>query len=257
MKTLLLALLFFTLIAGIVINKAMAPFKKSQEAYSKTKIPQGFTVLELFTSQGCSSCPPADELLGKYASQDNDKIIPLAFHVDYWDRLGWKDSFSTSSYTQRQKEYAQMFSNSSVYTPQVVINGGTEMIGSDKSKIDVAISKALAETPAAIIAIGSNEITGNKISIQYNVTGDIAKANIFALLIQDKAVTKIKAGENDGATLTSYNVVRDIVFTEAKKSGSFALQIPLNVDTKNLGIVLLIQNKVTLKIIGAVKKLLL
>lgn len=257
MKTLLLALLFFTVIAGIVISKTMSPFKKTHAAYSKAKTAEGFAVLELFTSQGCSSCPPADELLGKYASQNNNKIIPLAFHVDYWDRLGWKDSFSTSGYAQRQREYAQTFSNSSVYTPQVVVNGATEMVGSDKNKIDAAISKALAETPAANIAINSNEISGDKISIQYNVTGDIANANILALLIQDKAVTKIKAGENDGATLPSYNVVRGIVSKDAKESGCLALQIPLNVDTKNLGIVLLIQNKATLKITGAVKKLLL
>jgi len=254
MKTLLLALLFFTVIAGIVISKTMSPFKKNHVAYSKSKAADGFAVLELFTSQGCSSCPPADELLGKYAIQNNNKIIPIAFHVDYWDRLGWKDSFSSSKYTNRQREYAQTFANSSVYTPQVVINGQTEMIGSDKNKIDVTISKELAEIPATIITINSKEITGDKIAIQYNVTGDIVNTYILGLLIQNKTVTRIKAGENDGRTLTNYNVVRDIVSTEPKESGSLALQIPLNTDTKDLGIVLLTQNRATLKITGAVKK---
>ena len=256
MKALLFILLFFVLVTGIVIGTTTLPFKKKPVTYSNTKAADGFAVLELFTSQGCSSCPPADELLGKYASQNNTRIIPLAFHVDYWNRLGWKDSFSTSGYSQRQQAYAQSFSNGSVYTPQVVINGATEMVGSDENKIGIAINKALEETPAAIITINSNEISGDKISIQYNVTGDIANTNVLALLIQNKATTKIKAGENNGATLTSYNVVRATVSAQAKESGDCTLQIPFNIATKDVSLVLFTQNKTTLKITGAVKKLL-
>lgn len=243
-------------LAGIAIGTTISSSNKKVIAFSKTKTADGFAVLELFTSQGCSSCPPADELLGKYASENNSKIIPLAFHVDYWNRLGWKDSFSTRGYSQRQQAYAQSFLNSSVYTPQVVINGAAEMVGSDESKIGIAVTKALAEIPGAIINLNNNKITGDKISIHYNVTGDIANANILALLIQNKAITTIKAGENSGAILTSYNVVRSLVSAPAKESGICTLQIPFNIETKNLSVVLFTQNRSTLKITGAVKKLL-
>jgi hypothetical protein len=94
----------------------------------------GFVIMELFTSQGCSSCPHADDLLGEYAEKNDDQIIPIAFHVDYWNYLGWKDSFATLQYTQRQENYDVNFLHASVYTPQLIVNGETEIVGSDKEK---------------------------------------------------------------------------------------------------------------------------
>src|SRR5438046_1978213 len=99
--------------------------KKKTSSSSKNIV-----VLELFTSQGCSSCPPADRLLGSYTNQEN--VIPLSFHVDYWNHLGWKDPFSNAAFSQRQETYANAFASSGVYTPQVIINGQKEMVGSDE-----------------------------------------------------------------------------------------------------------------------------
>jgi len=117
MKKIFFILLAFIVATGIVITTTSYNFKKQSIPANTVVVTNGFAVMELFTSQGCSSCPPADELLGKYAAQNNSNIIPLSFHVDYWNRLGWKDSFSTGEYSQRQRQYAQLFSNSSVYTP--------------------------------------------------------------------------------------------------------------------------------------------
>ena len=100
--------------------------------------------------KGCSSCPPADRLLGTYTSKEN--IIPLSFHVDYWDRLGWKDPFSSKEYTQRQYDYASAL-HADVYTPQLVINGQTEMVGSDAGKIATTLKKVFEEQPKATLAI--------------------------------------------------------------------------------------------------------
>src|SRR5450755_3698233 len=97
-------------------------------------------VLELFTSQGCSSCPPADRLLGTYTLREN--VIVLSFHVDYWNNLGWKDPFSSKAFTERQYNYASAI-HAEVYTPQLVINGQSEMVGSNESKISAVIKKVL------------------------------------------------------------------------------------------------------------------
>ena len=99
---------------------------------------KGFVVMELFTSQGCSSCPAADEILGNYAKTNDGNIFPISFHVDYWNRLGWVDSFSNPAYTLRQNEYASKFNLESIYTPQLIINGQKELVGSDDEKIATA-----------------------------------------------------------------------------------------------------------------------
>lgn len=130
------------------------------------------------------------------------------------------------------------------------------MLGSDENKIAVAVAKAIGETPSAIITIKSNEIVGDKIAIQYSLAGNITNNNILALLVQNKASTKIKAGENDGAMLTSYNVVRSIVSSSAKTEGSCILPVPLNISLKDVSLVLFIQNVHSLKITGAIKKML-
>lgn len=253
MKKLLFILLCFVGAIAILIITISFNLKQSILAY-KALSTNRFVVMKLFTSQGCSSCPPADELLDKYATQNKGNIIPLSFHVDYWNRLGRKDSFSTSDYSQRQHQNAQTFSNSSVYTSQVVINGTKEIIGSDENKVDEA--EAVGEIPIASITIKGNEITGDKIAVQYYLLWNIANSNVLALLAQNKALIKIKAGENDGAMLTSYNIVRSLVSLPAKKDGTRILPISLNSSAKDISLILFIQNKTSLKIMGAVKKML-
>ncbi len=228
-----------------------ASTSKSMKGYTEEK---GFAVMELFTSQGCSSCPPADELLGKYNAQQNSAIIPIAFHVDYWDRLGWKDSFSQAAFSQRQHGYARVFNSSSVYTPQLVINGATEMAGGEEGNIAKAVAKALQQIPATTITVSKPMIAANTITVYYNTSGIIENTAILGMLVQNAATTKVKAGENNGATLISYNVVRDIASSTAKNTGSFTLSLPPNTLYSEMGIVVIAQNKTSLKITGAVKK---
>ena len=253
MKKLLFALLFLVVTAGI-LSLTSSAFRKPIAKITSAGAAEGFVVMELFTSQGCSSCPPADQLLGKYAAQNNPDIIPLSFHVDYWNRLGWKDSFSNASFSQRQRLYEKSIANSSVYTPQLIINGTQEMVGSEESKIASAVIKALALKPAVIITISRQEIKDGELIVQYSTTGNIGNNNILALLVQIRATTKIKAGENNGATLTSYNVVRSMVSVPAKGAGTCIVAIPAGFTANNYSIVLLAQNAGSLKITGAVKK---
>lgn len=155
-----------------------------------------FALLELFTSQGCSSCPPADKLMAAYAKNKERNIIALAFHVDYWNRLGWKDPFSTTFSSRRQRDYALFIDKSSVYTPQVIINGEKEMIGSDQQKIDVQINKALLQKPSIKILIENIESANNKFIINYSTDKNVKNTTLHAALVQKEALTNIIKGEN-------------------------------------------------------------
>jgi hypothetical protein len=243
------------LISGIVVIGTTASRQQLSEYALKTGTEgKGFVVMELFTSQGCSSCPPADEILGKYAQQDDDHIIPLAFHVDYWNRLGWTDSFSRPAFTQRQDLYASRFGLESIYTPQLVINGQQELLGSDKDKISELIKRSMNKTSAAGIHIVQTMINGNKVSIQYILDALMPHCSINAVLVQKKAITQIKAGENRGMKLTNYNVVRDLVSApSAGVSGSCKLQLPPGNMPAGYEIVLFVQEETAGKIKAAVR----
>lgn len=199
-------------------------------------------VLELFTSQGCSSCPPADKLVATYTSKEN--VIPLSFHVDYWDRLGWKDPFSSHGYSQRQYMYASAL-HSNVYTPQLVINGTSEMVGSDANKISTALNKIFSEQSDASLTIRKAQIQNGKININFDVSGNIQNSVLNIAVIEKKTVTPIKAGENGGATLTDFNVVRNFKTVPKVESGenNTSIDFPLILKSSNRAVVLYLQQK--------------
>ncbi len=145
MRNIKILSLFVFSILGIVSLTAFI-VRDNLPDKSETRIAEekGFAVLELFTSEGCSSCPPADELLAKIQKESEGKsIYILAYHVDYWDRLGWKDMFSSADYSKRQTQYGQWLHKSSVYTPQLIVNGKAEFVGSSESAIREAIAAQL------------------------------------------------------------------------------------------------------------------
>jgi hypothetical protein len=166
-------------------------------------------VVELFTSQGCSSCPPADELLAELSR--DPRIIPLAFHVDYWDHLGWRDPFSSRQWTERQTSYVRVMNLSSAYTPQAVVDGSRELVGSDRGALYDAISRASHDPAEASLTI----------------TGGVARGStpreldLFAVTTQKNATTAVKAGENEGRTLRSDAIVRKLTRV-ARVNGTFA-----------------------------------
>ncbi|WP_291131667.1 DUF1223 domain-containing protein [Flavobacterium sp. UBA7682] len=176
--------------------------KKEEKSENK-----GFAVLELFTSQGCSSCPPADAVLGKYALQNNPNIIPLAFHVDYWNYIGWKDPFSKAEFSNRQRDYAKKMNTKGTYTPQVIINGKYELIGSKESEIQNKVTRELANPSKENIAISEAVVTDGKLRINYNVKSISQSGVVNVALVKKKEFTAIKRGENSGLKQTSYNIV--------------------------------------------------
>ena len=174
---------------------------------------KGFAVVELFTSEGCSSCPPADALVASVQKEDKDlPVFVLAFHVDYWNRLGWKDGFSDAAYSDRQKEYAQWLHLSSIYTPQVVVNGQTEMVGSNAAALRDAIGKGLEEEGRARVSLDGVRLSGGKLSWQAHAEAGGGGRNLRLVVaaVEHDARTKVMAGENGGKTLSHVQIVRGL-----------------------------------------------
>ena len=204
-------------------------------------------VLELFTSQGCSSCPPADRLLEEIKSaSDNKQVIPIAYHVDYWDYIGWKDPFATRAYTDKQRDYADKFYSSSIYTPQLVINGDEHFVGSDRVKISRRIKQILHRGSSSnTVQINNAEIKNNTVEFSYTVEGEAKKSKLHFLLAINKRVTQVKRGENRNRTLANSNiVVQEEIVPLTKKNGKFTLNIPkLVTKDDTLRLVVLIKDK--------------
>lgn len=161
-------------------------------------------VVELFTSQGCSSCPPANAFLNEL-SRDRPDLLPLAFHVTYWDGLGWKDPFSLRAATDRQERYGKRFGDGS-YTPEIVIDGAASFVGSYRGEINSAIGKASSDkrTSAAVQVCYQGERVAIKIG-----SGD-GSGDILLIGFDHEHSTPIGRGENSGRTLTETNVVRSV-----------------------------------------------
>lgn len=160
-------------------------------------------VVELFTSQGCSSCPPADALLSTLA--DRPEVLALAFHVDYWNRLGWTDPFSGPWATARQTAYAAQMGSSQIYTPQAVIDGRSDVVGSDRAAMESAIAAARSE-PAVAVLLTTSE-SGLQVAVDPTAPTD---AVLWLVGFDDRHDTPVRRGENAGRTLVDRNVVRSL-----------------------------------------------
>ena len=167
-------------------------------------------VLELFTSQGCSSCPPADALLETYKKRDD--IIALSVPVDYWDRLGWKDTYASRDHTLRQQDYARARGDGQVYTPQIVVNGGPHAVGSSRTAIDSAIvasRKALADARTTVRA----RIEGADIVVDVgpaHAGGAVSGGKLLVAVVKDAGTVAIGRGENAHRSITYQNIVRSL-----------------------------------------------
>jgi len=172
----------------------------------------GFALLELFTSEGCSSCPPADALLARLVSESRDsgrRVYALSFHVDYWDRLGWKDRFSSAAWSRRQGEYARRFDLGSLYTPQLVVNGAKEMVGSDATQVEAALHAALARAARVPVTVHATA-RGLDVSVHCKVEQAPAGAVLLVAWVDATASSAPDNGENRGRALHHVNVVRDL-----------------------------------------------
>ena len=211
------------------------------------------TVLELFTSQGCSSCPPADELLTEVEKvSDNAEVIALSYHVDYWNYIGWKDPFSKASFSDKQRQYSRKFNSSSIYTPQVVVNGKTHFVGSNAREMNAKLKTYGAVPAQNKIEISEVKNAGNTIDFNYKVEGSTKNKTLRVVLAIKERITKIPRGENRNRTLKNSNiVVFDKSFGLKNTNGSYTISIPeiVKQDDK-LKLIVLSQNT-DLDIVGA------
>jgi hypothetical protein len=202
------------------------------------------TVVELFTSQGCSSCPPADKLFELELSKNNPKLIALSYHVDYWDYLGWKDPFGKAEFSERQRAYAKRFKNNRVYTPQMVVNGSIEFVGSDEKKLTNALRNCKTEGVDVQIEISKVSRLEGKILASYKTTSLPEGARVNLALVRNMASTDVKEGENEGEQLISNNIVLFLNSAEVNNSsGSFAFNMPEGLSEAELSIVAFVQSE--------------
>lgn len=236
----------------VAISTILYSFCSSGNAKNKPA-GQGFAVVELFTSEGCSSCPPADAIAAKFAKQYAGQVYVLGFHVDYWDRLGWKDAYSDPAWTNRQKEYASILSLQDIYTPQVIVNGKKDFVGSDESNLRIDIMQEIMNNPKSTIKLGAKKVDDKSVAVTYDASSsDESLLNIA--LIQLHAKTAVEKGENEGKKLEHINIVRALQIIPVNKSaaGSININLPAGLQTKDCKLVGYLQTKKDWHVVGAV-----
>ncbi len=215
----------------------------------------GVAVVELFTSEGCSSCPPADRMLATLSARakaESLPVFPLSFHVDYWNDLGWRDRFSRASYSERQRNYGPISAGGGTYTPQVVINGEAECVGSDASRIDALIGSALQRSSRAQIALEARR-GEHGIEVSYRVSGETRARVINLALVEPRAESQVERGENAGERLAHVNVVRAFS-TRALSEGSAGTWSPAadpEFQSRRVGVVAYVEGAAQRDVSGA------
>ena len=226
----------------------------------------GPVVLELFTSQGCSSCPSADRLLSKLEQNPRlaGKVVPLSFHVDYWNYIGWTDPFSAPRWSERQRAYGRAFRSNRIYTPQLVVNGQGECVGSNEAEVMRRIDRALASEPAGRVSVAAQPVgTDGQLRLQLGAevargTAKGADLDLWVAIYETGLTTPVGSGENASRTLKNDYVVRRLekAFTLPAAAGSRRSEtITLGLDKRwkrqNLGVAAFLQDPATLAIQGA------
>jgi hypothetical protein len=246
--------LILSVAAALIITASYA-FINLKKTTPETISNTGFAVVELFTSEGCSSCPPADAVVAKLQKESNGKpIYILAFHVDYWNNLGWKDIFSDAGYSKRQRDYAK-YLLAQVYTPQVVVNGKTEFVGSEEGHLNNAVKSALQKQALSQITLVNMQTSSKFVQVHYEVKDNGNHSTLLLALIQKTAQSQVKAGENSGHTLSHVQIVRDLktVPLSINTAGTEKISLPDSFTPQNWEVIGLIQNTTTGEIMGAAK----
>jgi hypothetical protein len=258
---------FYAAALGLAVLLTLSTFGRRTGA-AAPRAPGGTpraVIVELFTSEGCSSCPPADALLKELTEPQKMKgvqIVALEEHVDYWNHLGWKDPYSAAEFSQRQDEYARVFATNGVYTPQMVVDGQNEFVGSRGPTAREAIEKAANQPKADIaLAAGANSSPG-KFAFEVQVKGmngitPRGETELWLAVTEKGLQTNVQAGENSGETLKHAAVVRILRKIETiREPAGHQRQIQVEVDPgwkkENLAVAAFLAEKNSHKIIGAV-----
>lgn len=239
--------------SGEVISRASERARASVQTKSKNAV-----LVELFTSQGCLSCPPADRVLTRLEKEQPNgdaEIITLSLHVDYWDSLGWKDEFSSAMFSRRQDIYGHKFRISSIYTPQMVVDGQTQFVG---SKIEEAV-KAVTENAKNKKAAIELSLTENNLKVKISEVPPHENATVFLAVAEDNLASKVSRGENSGKKLEHTSVVRELksigMLLPAQNdfSADAAVQLQPVWKRENLKFVVFVQENQSRKILGVGK----
>ena len=244
----------FSIITFLTII-ALSSFAFISSALPETKLESGFAVVELFTSEGCSSCPPADELIAKIQKEsNNNNIYILSYHVDYWNRLGWKDQFSDAAFSKRQYKYSKWFKLSSVYTPQAVVNGKKEFVGSEEGTLRSTVKNSLVTTASSQIVLTEVKLQTGHTGLHYKIQNGLENTSLIVALVQKNAVSKVLRGENKGRLLSHVQVVRsfETIAVSGRQQGEALLLVPAGI-RGDLEVIALLQRNNTGEIIGAAR----
>lgn len=207
-------------------------------------------VIELFTSEGCSSCPPAEAYIGELAARAD--VLPLAFHVDYWDDLGWRDRFELRQAVPRQQTYQQVLHLRNTYTPQVILDGRADYVGSSRAEIGAALQQPREGVPVEL------SIEGGEIHVRLAASGMGRGTEVLLVSYLRKAVTAVGHGENAGHTLEEYNIVRSLKSLGAWDGSNRELTARLDALPRDAtDVAVLIQVSTQGAIVGAARKPLL
>jgi hypothetical protein len=246
-------------IGAWILAFAPQPLRGS-DATSDVRIP---VLVELFTSEGCSSCPPADRFLQTLDGQpvQGAEMIVLSEHVDYWNHIGWKDPYSTSLYSQRQSAYANRFGLGSVYTPQMVVDGTSEFVGSNSGLADKAFRKALSvpKLPvhlSSVSADGSNTLHAHLETGALDASFGSREADVYVVVALNRAESQVSAGENAGHRLAHVSVVKSLTKVGALKQGQVLaqdvqLKLERGSDSRRLRLIAFVQEPRQGRVLGA------
>jgi hypothetical protein len=210
------------MISGMILVALWQLPKVSAQSQELGRTPSGsmstrpkVVLVELFTSEGCSDCPPADDLLRRIDRKQTDSgqlIVGISEHVTYWNHLGWSDPFSLDIYSQRQSVYGNRFGLDSVYTPQMVVNGSEQFVGSDSASLAKALRREEEQQPSIVLNILSAKVANGALNVTYSATGEFASQglDLVAVLADDADRSSVSRGENSGRSLTHVAVARSL-----------------------------------------------
>lgn len=208
---------------------------------------------ELYTSEGCDSCPPADKWFSSLNTK-KDGVVPLAFHVDYWDYIGWKDRFANASYSERQRESVRRQGGRTSYTPQIMVNGQDQRIWSDQSRFRAGLNTITARAPRALLAMDFTVTTDGletDLTVMLPQSSDRVDAAVFLAVTESNLSNRVTAGENRGVTLKHDHVVRTLVgplggAATGRTDGSVVIKRPIKIEQDwkrgDLSVVAFVQN---------------
>ena len=221
------------ILAGLCFCLALSGAAEAESLRQETK-----AVVELFTSQGCASCPPADALLTSLAERGD--VVALAYHVDYWDYIGWEDTFGEKDFSDRQRGYAKSWGSTRIFTPQMVINGGEGVVGSRRDEVQDAVTSAQLPLPVSL------SVHGDMLKLGVPADDTLEDATIWLVRYLDRADVAIDKGENAGKTMVYTQVVVDrqvIGMWEAAAGAEIKLPLEQFAGEDNGGLAILIQSE--------------